>query len=234
MKGILSLAILTFMFVALHGQGFEIPGLQENYRCSIGETIKAALRFKNTTDKSITLIVRKVNAQIGSTQKNYFCVDNICNDSKTDDLVVKIDAGQTLSSVQIALEGGLVSGESNIKYIAYNKYNPAEYLEFDLNFVVEEKPEKQTLYNSRQITLHDVYPNPVSNFAYVDYRILHERSKVRIVLHNILGNKLIEYDLPFTENLVKIRTDELSSGIYFYTLYVNNESVLTHKLIVRN
>lgn len=234
MKILLWLAIFTFLSAALCGQGFEIPGLQESYRCSIGETIKAPVRFRNTSDKSVTLVVRKVGAQIGSTQKNYFCVDNTCHESKTDDLIVRIEPGQTLNSIQIALEGGLVSGESTIKYIAYNRSSPTEYIEFELNFVVEEKPEKQSLYNSRQITLHDVYPNPVSNYAFVDYKILNERSKVRIVLHNILGNKLIEYELPFSESLVKIRTEELSSGIYFYTLYVNSESVLTRKLIVRN
>jgi hypothetical protein len=82
--------------------------------------------------------------------------------------------------------------------------------------------------------LHDVYPNPVSDYAYVDYKILSDRTKARIVIHNILGNSVGEYDLPLAESRIKIRTEELNAGIYFYTLYIDNEGVMTRKLVVKN
>jgi len=206
-------------------------GLQENYRGIIGETIKAPLRIKNVTERPITLIVRRISTQIGSTQKNYFCLDMNCLDQRADDIVLRIEPGQIVNSLQIALEGGLVPADSNTKYLIFNKLNNNDYVEFEINFVVEEKT---SIYNSRRITLHDVYPNPVSTYAYVDYKILNERAKARIVIHNIVGNIVSEYTLPFNENKIKIRTEELNSGIYFYTLYIDNEGVLTRKLIVKN
>lgn len=235
MKKFLWLAIfILFSVVALGQTGFEVLGLQENYRGIIGETIKAPLRVKNTSDKAITLIIRKISIQIGSTQRNYFCLDSNCLDQRNDDVVLRIDPGLTLNSLQIALEGGLVPGESNAKYLIFNKQNGSgDFFEFEVNFVTEEKPEKHSIYNSRRITLHDVYPNPVNDHAFVDYKILNERAKARIVIHNILGNVVGEYTLPFAENKVKIRTEELNSGIYFYTLYIDNEGVLTRKLIVK-
>jgi hypothetical protein len=126
-----------------------------------------------------------------------------------------------------------VSGESSLRYVAFNKYNPGHVVEFDLNFIVEEKPEKQNLYSSRLITLHDVYPNPVVDQAVVDYKMNNDQVKAKIVVHNILGNVVGEYSLPSSENFVRVRTDDLSAGIYFYTLYVENEGVITRKLIVR-
>jgi hypothetical protein len=93
-----------------YSQGFEISALQETYKGGIGETIKAPLRFKNTSEKPITLIVRKANEQIGSTQKTYFCLDNNCLDQKVEDYIVKIEPGQSLTNFHVALEGGLVSG----------------------------------------------------------------------------------------------------------------------------
>lgn len=216
------------------GQGFEVSGVQENYKGFIGETIKAQLRIKNTTDKPLSLIIRKSNALIGSTQKSYFCIDGNCSEQRTDEYTVRLEPGQVLSSLQIVLEAGLVSGESSVKYIVFNKANTAEFIEFDANFIVEEKPEKQSIYNSKYITLHDVYPNPVVDNAYVDYKIQNDRVKARIVIHNILGNIVGEYNLPLQENKVKMRTEELSSGVYFYTLYIDNEGVLTRKLVVKN
>jgi hypothetical protein len=235
--GFMKKLLLSFVFIIINSwgfsQGFEITSLQEIYKGTIGENIKAPLRFKNTSDKAITLIIRKVNGQIGSTQKNYFCLENNCLDEKIEDYIIKVDPGQTLNSFHVVLEGGLVSGESSLKYLAYNKSNPSQSVEFELNFSVEEKPEKQNIYNSRFITLHDVYPNPVVDQAVVDYRVLNDQVKAKIVVHNILGNIVGEYPLPTFENFVRVKTYDLSAGIYFYTLYVDNESVITRKLIVR-
>ncbi|HTE34277.1 MAG TPA: T9SS type A sorting domain-containing protein [Chryseolinea sp.] len=226
-------AIFLFMSTLAFSQGFEISSIQESYRGMIGESIKAPLRFKNTSDKPLTLIIRKVSGQIGSTQKNYFCLDNNCLDQRVEDYVIKIDPGQMLTNFNVVLEAGLVSGESAIKYIAFSKSNPGQSLEFELNFNVEEKAEKISIYSSRFVTLHDVYPNPVVDQAVVDYKILNDRVKAKLVVHNLLGNVVGEYTLPIFENLIRVKTDDLSPGIYFYTLYVDDESVITRKLIVR-
>jgi hypothetical protein len=226
-------AIFLLISTLAFSQGFEISSIQESYHGLIGESIKAPLRFKNTSDKPIILIIRKVNGQIGSTQKNYFCLDNNCLDQRVEDYVIKIDPGQMLTNFNVVLEAGLVSGESAIKYIAYSKSNPGQSLEFELNFNVEEKPEKVSIYSSRFVTLHDVYPNPVVDQAVVDYKILNDDVKAKIVVHNLLGNVVGEYALPIFENLIRVKTDDLSPGIYFYTLYVDEESVMTRKLIVR-
>lgn len=215
------------------GQSFEVAGLQENYKGVIGETIKAPLLFKNNSDKTITLIIRKVSAEIGSTQKNYFCIDANCLDQKVEDYIVKIEPGQTLTSFHVALEAGLVSSISSVKYLAYNKSNPGEALEIDLHFVVDEKPDKQSIYASRHIAIQDVYPNPLVDYAYVNYKILNDKVKAKIIVHNILGSPVGEYDLPAVESKVKIRGEDLSSGIYFYTLYIDDEGVMTRKLIVK-
>jgi len=229
------LVMLTAISFWAYSQGFEVVPPQDSYRGIIGETLKVPLRFKNTSDKAITLIIRKISEQIGSTQKNYFCLDNHCLDQITEDHIVKIEPGQTLSNLQAALEAGLVPGVSSVRYLAFNKSNPAQFLEVDLNFAVEEKPEKaaSNIYTSRFITLYDVYPNPAMDHANVAYKLINDRIKAKILVHNILGNVIGEYALPFLETSIRIKTDDLSAGIYFYTLYIDNEGVTTRKLIVK-
>lgn len=227
------LSVLFFLVAASSfGQGFELTGFQDFHKGAIGETVKVPVRFKNTTERAITIILRKVNSQIGSTQKNYFCIDNNCLDHRVDDHIFRVDAGQTLTNFYIVLEAGLVPGISSVRYIAYNKSAPSHPVEFDLTFSIDEKPEKQKLYTSRAIAVHDVYPNPATDQAYIDYAIHDDRVKAKIRVHNILGTILGEYPLPPSETLVRIKTDDLSAGIYFYTLYLNGESVMTRKLVV--
>lgn len=217
----------------LKAQNFELSSLQDSYKGSIGDLIRAPLQLKNNSEKSITLVIRKVETQIGSTQKSYFCLDNNCLDQRMEDYILKLEPGQTLQNFSIGLEAGLVEGFSAVKYLIYNKSNPAESRQFELNFVVEGRAEKSNIYTSRYITIHDVYPNPVTDRANIDYQLHNDEVKTKIVIHNILGNALTEYELPYSETKVKILTDQFSAGIYFYTLYIDNEGVMTRKLIVK-
>src|SRR5688572_7481593 len=233
MKALLS-AIIILMGSLAYGQGFEIAPLQESYTGTIGETIRVPLRFKNTSEKPVTLIIRKVDEQLGSTQKKYFCVDNNCLDSKIEDYVVKVEPGQTTTNLYVALEAGLNQNESSLQYIAFNKSNPGQSLEVNLNFTVEEKlGGKTNIYNSRHITLYDVYPNPAIEHANVAYKLASDQVKAKILVHNIIGNVVGEYTLSPLDSSVRIDTEGLSAGIYFYTLYVENEGVMTRKLIVK-
>jgi hypothetical protein len=229
----LLLAILIFGGTCLYGQGFEIAPLQEAYKGRIGETIKVPLRFKNLSDKPITLIIKKVTEQIGSTQKKYFCIDNNCLDSKVEDYLLKVEPGQSVNNFFIALDAGLIQNESTLRYLAYNKSNPNQSMEVELNFEVEEKPDKATIYNSRHITVYDVYPNPAVEEAFLDYDLANDNVNAKILVHNILGNIIGEYALSSTEKRVRIKIEDQSAGIYFYTLYVENEGVMTRKLIVK-
>lgn len=233
MKRVVLLIGFILMSGVLMAQSFEISALQDSYKGIIGDLIKAPIRFKNNSEKPITLILRKVDTQIGGTQKNYFCIDGNCLDHRTEDYILKIEPGQTIQNFSVALEAGLVEGYSEVRYLVYNKSNVSESTRIDLNFVVEGKPEKSNIYQSRFITLYDVYPNPIIDHANIDYKLHDDRVKTKIVVHNLLGNALSEYELPFSETSVKIKAEQLSSGIYFYTLYIENEGVITRKLIVK-
>jgi hypothetical protein len=224
---------LVFAAWFTHAQSFEVVGLQENYRGIIGETIKVPLHFRNNTDKPILLVIRKIASQLGSTQKNFFCIDENCMDHRTDDYMVKIEPGQTLNSFQIGLETGIAQGISSVRYLVFNKLSPSDASEFDLNFMVDEKPEKIAIYTSELIILHDVYPNPVKDQAFADYTLLDEGVKAKLVIHNILGNRIEDYELPYTENKVKIRAENMNSGVYFYTLYIDNIGLVTRKFMVK-
>ncbi|MBL7834261.1 MAG: T9SS type A sorting domain-containing protein [Cyclobacteriaceae bacterium] len=233
MRRLLLAVGFSFASLALTAQNFEIAGLEDSYKGSVGEVIQAPVRIKNNFDKPITLVIKRIETQIGSSQKNFFCPDNNCLDQRTDTYTVRLEPGETLQRFAIGLEAGLTEGFSSVKYQVFNKANPSDVTLLDINFVVEGKQEKGHIYSSPLITIHDLYPNPVVTSARIDYDIHQEHVKAKIIIHNILGSPLSAYDLLASQNSLKIEADQLNTGIYFYTLYVNNESVLTRKLMVK-
>lgn len=233
MRKLLWSFFLSFLASGLAAQSFEVGEVQEVYKGYIGETVRVPLRFTNTSDKPVTLVIRRVHANLGGTQRNYYCPNDDCLDQRVEEYQIRLEPRESLTSLKIGLDAGLANGVSSVKYLVYNRYNTSESLEFDVNFAVEERLAKQDIFTHPQIVLHDVYPNPVVDYAYVNYDVVNHEVDAKIVIHNILGNSLDEYNLPATENRVKIRAESLTAGIYFYTLYLDNEGVVTRKLIVK-
>lgn len=233
MMRLLWLFLMCLPAFELAAQSFEIGHLQDVYRGYIGETVKVPVIITNTTEKPLTLVIRRISTNLGGTQKNYFCPNGECLDQRVEDVLLKLEPGQMLSDFEIGLDAGLANGISSAKYLVFNRYNSAETFEFDLNFAVEERSAKEDIFTHPSIVLHDVYPNPVVDFAFVNYDITNEDVEAKIVIHNILGNAIDEYTLPPSENRVKIRAESMNAGIYFYTLYLDNEGLVTRKLIVK-
>lgn len=233
MRRLLWSVVLTFLAFGLAAQSFEIGELQEVYKAHIGELVRVPVRVTNTTDKHLTLVIRRLSANLGGTQKNYYCPNDDCLDQRVEDFLIRLEPNETLTNFEIGLDAGLANGASSVKYVVFNHYNTAENVEFDLNFTVEERTAKQDIFTHPHIVLHDVYPNPVVDYAFVEYDMTNDEIEAKIVIHNILGSTIDEYDLPAAENRVKIRAESMNAGIYFYTLYLDNEGVVTRKLIVK-
>jgi hypothetical protein len=81
--------------------------------------------------------------------------------------------------------------------------------------------------------MHDVYPNPAVESAQIDYKIHETKPSYTVVVRNLLGNIVGEYPLDPAEVKLKMRTEDLNAGIYFFSLYIDNESVMTHKMMVK-
>jgi hypothetical protein len=233
MKKTLLLALYVLLVFFLKAQSFEVTGVSENSKGFVGDIITVPATIKNTSSKAITLIIRKTETQIGSTQKSFICPDGECLNNQVEELTVRVEPGQVLQNFAIGLDAGLVQGSSRVKYAVINKYKPGEIHEFEVYFNVEERPVKNNIFSSRIITIHDVYPNPVSDYAFIEYRLLNDKVKAKIIIHNILGSELSEYELPVYETRVKLIAEEFTPGIYFYTLYLDKEGVMTRKLIVK-
>ena len=226
--------LLFFSGLSASGQGIEWADRQENYQVSLGQTVRIPIRIRNTTDKVQTIIVRKTQAELGLNQKGYFCLDDECLDPLVDQFVKRLEPGESTTTLFFVVEAGLAPNLNSFRFEAFIKGNQQASQEHNFSLSVDEKAGKSFVFQSRDIMVHDVYPNPVTDReAFIDYRLYDEAIKAKLVIHNILGSPVGDYELPSFEARVKIQADELPSGVYFYTIYLDNIGVLTRKMVVR-
>ena len=98
----------------------------------------------------------------------------------------------------------------------------------------EKTVQEDQLFVNEKITVSNVYPNPASEYAELDYTVLSGVRDARIVINNVLGSVVAEYSLDRNSRKLRINTRELPSGIYFYQLSLDGRKVATKKMLVRH
>lgn len=226
------LSILSLLLAVIgHAQNFELVDQQYNYSAGFNQLVKIPLKLKNNSDRAQFYTIRKTRSDLGEGQKGYFCMDNKCLESSVSEFVKKVEAGETVN-LNFTVESGAVAVLNNIKFDISPKNSPTELIEHIVSINVDERGQR-SIYQTRDIVINEVYPNPAQDVALVDYKIHNELLKAKIVVHNILGRSMGEYELPADDTRIKMIVDDFAPGVYFYTVYVNNTGVLTRKIMVR-
>jgi len=219
----------------LQAQSISVVNNKNTFHGVINKELRVPIEIKNNSDHPVYVFVRRVGNKIGSTQSTNFCLGELCFDKVIDKLPVshKIEPGVTSSAFVSILQTGLMSGFSTVKYEIYTRGNPNQIIEYEITYVVEDNVKITTLFASDDIVLNELYPNPVKEFAIVDYRINNPELEAKIIIHNVLGSVVGEFDLPVLEKELKIPVKDYNPGVYFYTLYLDGDGAITKKLVIR-
>lgn len=89
------------------------------------------------------------------------------------------------------------------------------------------------LYSSTQIDISNIYPNPAHDVVKFSYTLLDPALKAKITIRNVLGSVIAEEELSHETRQLDIQVNEYTAGMYFYTLSINNKSVITKKFLVK-
>ena len=235
-KFIVLITFLLFLATEVNwAQSIEIVEADKEVVGTIGSKINNSFKIRNRSDKTILLRVKRADKQISSGQSNYFCWGEDCFDNDVDLLPrsIILEPGQTTSKFNSVLQAGITEAQSTVKYVFYDKNNPSDAVEFEVLYKVLEKNPKSLMLKNKNIQISNVYPNPVSNSASIDYNILNDEKDVKIVLHNVLGGKVGEYELSAFDQSLVINTEELNPGVYFYSVYIDNDNTITKKFIIK-
>jgi hypothetical protein len=93
---------------------------------------------------------------------------------------------------------------------------------------------EEHLYISDKITVSNIYPNPASEYADIDYNISSDLRDAKLIFYNVLGSKVNEVTLTKNNRKLTINTTEMPTGLYFYQLSLEGKKVATKKMLVRH
>ncbi len=94
----------------------------------------------------------------------------------------------------------------------------------------ESDNEEEQISNSKDIKFK-LYPNPNDGAMQLDYSILSGQSG-KLIIFDLIGNKLSVYRLESGKKTLKINEGELKNGIYFYKIVLNNRVIVIDKLVI--
>lgn len=96
-----------------------------------------------------------------------------------------------------------------------------------------EEPE-EFLVNLPQISISLAYPNPASEYVFFNYQIQDRTHRYFIGISDVLGAQSRMYPLDPDNRQIRIHLNEMVSGIYFYSLWMDDRVIATRKLIVKH
>jgi hypothetical protein len=101
-------------------------------------------------------------------------------------------------------------------------------LKLDANGVVSEIEKYQNSFYS----ISNAFPNPANSFVSIKYDISDSSQKRHIVLYDIFGKSLKKISLFDKKGTAKMNVEDLNSGIYFYSLVIDEKVISTKKLVI--
>ena len=228
MKKIILLTAITFQVLFLNAQSLIITGDNVVYGDPAIEII-SHLTLTNNSAQSLDVICEKNVISQPQGADNYFCWGGSCYSSSTiiSPDFTTIDAGQFSTEFQAHFSS--FNDPVCTAVIEYCFYPNTDPLDATCLTVTYDGTGATVIEESTSHVISEFYPNPTKGVVYVDYFL---NKSAKLIVMDILGNELKKIQLS-ERGPQKINISDLSKGIYFGNILLNNEIVTIKKLIVR-
>ncbi|WP_188462428.1 T9SS type A sorting domain-containing protein [Marivirga lumbricoides] len=210
-------------------QDFAVENLKKSLSVAHQKEVTSAFYIKNFTNttKSFQVSINRNLLQSGSTVR--ICQGGICYDES---FRIAVSPESTSKEIQIQFIGGLSSFKSSL-IIEVKDLEKSSIFTQEIYAEVTSQKNDDILYQKDDIKISNFYPNPAIEAASLEYSINSNERNAKIILQNVLGSIVEEYPLDPRENKLRLLTEKMSPGIYFYTLFIRDEGLATRKLIVK-
>lgn len=78
----------------------------------------------------------------------------------------------------------------------------------------------------------NAYPNPAKNMVSFNYDMPANVQAASVAIYNMMGQEVLRQDLNIGGSRLDVNVSDLTDGVYFYSLIINNQAVKTNKLVV--
>ncbi|OFX17129.1 MAG: hypothetical protein A2033_09630 [Bacteroidetes bacterium GWA2_31_9] len=194
--------------------------------------ISFTLRVANNSDYSKHIKVKKrVISSISGTSSYFKWVNENSPSSmvSTDSLnIASIDTSSGSNDFIGYFSPNGHEGTSEIAYTFFDSNNLNDSVQIILNYNITLGIEN---LNLNEVAFSEPYPNPVKDNFSIDYNLI-GNAIAQIKIHNVLGSEILSKETSDKRGTIQFNTSNLSNGIYFYSVIINNKTIRTNKLVI--
>ncbi|MFP4662988.1 MAG: T9SS type A sorting domain-containing protein [Bacteroidales bacterium] len=184
--------------------------------------------IKNNDSRDITARMERVDQDVVDGSINSICVTGTCLMPQVDlspEFVVPADG--ELGGFYVEYNPNGNPGLSTIDYNVFNVDDNSDSVSFTVIYDATTSVEDAL----RGLIVSDIYPNPTSSVASLDYD-LKPGAELVVTVYDMLGKRVLDYKRSGSGSL-SIPADQLEKGTYFYRYSIDGEVMDTQKLIVK-
>ena len=235
MKKIILFTLVIAQVGFLMGQSLVVTG-GTSFTGDLVNRITNHLEVKNTSSNTITVVCQKTNLSLPVGAESFYCFAGTCYGAAqtTPSAIADLVPGQQFSFANSDPEAHSgyydaygVTGIAEVQYCFYDANNPSDETCVTITYDCAAAPTSFNDFN-KPSTISEFYPNPANGLTHFTFN--GKEAKIKIM--DILGNEVKFIQLE-QSGVKKIDLTDMSKGIYFGNLIVNNEVVSIKKLIVK-
>ncbi|MCB9186187.1 MAG: T9SS type A sorting domain-containing protein [Flavobacteriales bacterium] len=163
---------------------------------------------------------------------NYFCWDQCYEPPvSVSPTAITIQPGQRVEQFYADYKPNGQEGVSTLAYCFYDQSNEADSVCATVRFLITQVG-IEDVFMGNESGISSSYPNPASSVAKINYALKAGWQQAKIVVYSMLGSKVREIKLGQDQGTLKLNVSSLPSGMYFYTLVVDDQEISTKKMLV--
>ena len=239
-KFLLSLALLTFAgYMSAQTLLFEHEGetIEAGSHYVIGDLnenkeLQFEVQVINNSTEIIDVTCERV--EIITSGINYFCWGQCLSPNLSINTLEGIEPG-----VSNLFSGHFMPMDQNS-----GEFIPGLELQVEYHFTIEGSEEEYVFdiyykyslesiadYNDVKV-FSNAYPNPANNTVSFNYNLPYDVQSASVSIYNMMGQEVINQNLNIGGSRVDFNVSDLTEGVYFYSLIINNQTVKTNKFVV--
>jgi hypothetical protein len=191
----------------------------------------------NNSDDTDTIKVRRTFVQMVDGALHYLCW-GLCYAPNSENVFVSpayivLGPGESCGEEDFAghyeINGAI--GTSIVEYTFFNQSDEDENITVTVTYKASpENVAEQIMANG---FISEIYPNPATSSVSLDYELTSDVETASLRIVNLLGEVVKDAGLNRNATNHKLIISDLESGVYFYSVIINNKVYKTKKLIVR-
>jgi hypothetical protein len=199
----------------------------------LDETIHSYFNIQNTGTDTLRIKVRKIENSLVPGSGNLFCFNGNCYTTPVSGNILTLAPGQITDNSNFFYgdyDATGNSGMSSITYVFFNydNSNDSSYVIVQYNGTAG-IPDPQ----KAESMISSPYPNPANNGTSFKYNLGSTYPKASIQIFDLLYTKVAEVRLENISGTAYLNTSDLNSGVYFYSLVINDKALFARKLVIQ-